>query len=137
MAEFWVVKNDFQRQQFVEFVEGELEAGRERSYEIYKETRTSAQNRALHAVFTRLAVALNEAGFEIKHPFAGFDIPWSQSSVKELLFKPIMREVTGKGSTTDLERKEVSECMNALLRGVDQKLGVYVAGLEGELDGQR
>jgi hypothetical protein len=137
MAQFWVVKNDFQLQQFLEFVEGELEAGRERSYEIYKETRTSAQNRALYAVFTRLAVALNDAGFEIKHPFAGFDIPWSKSSVKELLFNPIMKEVTGKGSTTELERRELSECMGALLRGVDQKLGVYVAGLEGELDGQR
>ncbi len=48
-----------------------------------------------------------------------------------------MKEVTGKGSTTELERKELSECMSALLRGVDQKFGVFVAGLEGELDGQR
>ena len=48
--EFWLVKNNFQRDQFVEYINSELEAGRERSYEIKKETRTSAQNRALYAV---------------------------------------------------------------------------------------
>jgi len=132
--EFWLVKNNFQRDQFVEYIDSELEAGRERSYEIKKETRTSAQNRALYAVLTRIATALNDSGHELKHPFAGFDIPWSKVSVKELLFNPIMREATSKKSSTELERKELSNCMDALLRGLDQKLGVYVAGLEGELD---
>ena len=134
MAEFWTVKNDFQAVQFIEYVEGELAAGRERSYEIKKETRTSAQNRALYAVLTRIATALNDSGHELKHPFAGFDIPWSKVSVKELLFNPIMKEATSKKSSTELERKELSNCMDALLRGLDQQLGVYVAGLEGELD---
>lgn len=134
MAEYWLVKNVFQLNQFIEYIKGELEAGRERSYEIKKETRTSAQNRALYAVCTRIAVALNDSGHELKHPFAGFDIPWSKESVKELLFNPIMREVAGKQSSTKLERKELSLCMDALLRGLDQQLGVYVAGLEGELD---
>ena len=134
MSEFWLVKNDFQAVQFIEYVEGELAAGRERSYEIKKENRTSAQNRALYAVLTRIATALNDSGHELKHPFAGFDIPYSKESVKELLFNPIMREVTGKQSSTKLERKELSLCMDALLRGLDQSLGVYVAGLEGELD---
>lgn len=134
MAEYWLVKNGFQLNQFIEYIEGELEAGRERSYEIKKETRTSAQNRALYAVLTRIATALNDSGHELKHPFAGFDIPWSKVSVKELLFNPIMKEATSKKSSTELDRKELSNCMDALLRGLDQQLGVYVAGLEGELD---
>jgi hypothetical protein len=46
-----------------------------------------------------------------------------------------MKSATGKGSTTELDRREISECMGALLRGVDQNLGVFVSGLEGELDG--
>ena len=132
--EFWVVKNKFQRDHFVNRVDSELEAGREITYALKKETRTNAQNRALHAVCMRIADALNDSGHELKHPFAGFDIPYSKESVKELLFKPIMREVTGKKSTRKLERKELSLCMDALLRGLDQQLGVYVAGLEGELD---
>lgn len=68
-----------------------------------KTTRTSAQNRALHLWFTQLAQALNEKNFDMRAVIRqDVNIEWSGATIKEYLFKPLLKARFGKKSTTQL-----------------------------------
>ena len=90
--------------------------------------RTEQQNKALHKGCELLADALNDAGYEMKAVLAvkAVDVPWTKESVKEVLFRPIMLAMTEKGSTTELDRVEVSQVWDVLQRHIGENFGVYV-----------
>ena len=71
--------------------------------------RTTQQNAALHVGFALLAECLNDAGYEMKAVLAAkaVDVPWTEASVKEVLYRPIMVAMLNKHSTTELDTKEV------------------------------
>ena len=62
-------------------------------------------------------------------------IPWSSESVKTFLWKPIQDAMFNKDSTTELDRKEVSEVYEVLNRHLGEKFGVTVGfpSIEDEL----
>ena len=70
--------------------------------------RTTRQNRALHLWFRMVAKALNEAGITWEQFFTRFDFEFSEHIVKENIWRPVQIGATGKESTTELERQEVS-----------------------------
>jgi hypothetical protein len=90
-------------------------------------TRTSRQNRAMHLFFARLVKALNDAGLDMKKVLKPeIDIPWSQTAVKEFLWKPLQLVITDKESTKDLNTDEVTVIYDALNRHLSNKFGVSV-----------
>ena len=141
MSETWVVRDQFMADMFCKFVQETIKAEKVYCYSIKKETRTSRQNRAMYAVFTRLATALNESGHMLKHPFADdLEVPWCKESIKSILFDPIMRNLKDEDgnpivSSTQMTGSQLSDTIGGLLMGIDMQLGVIVAGLEGQLDG--
>lgn len=81
--------------------------------------RSGAQNNALHKGFSLIADALNQAGLDMRAVLKPeVEIPWDTHSVKEYLYKPIMRLKTGKESTTELEKTsgEISEIWDIMMR---------------------
>lgn len=66
-----------------------------------RSVRTSLQNRALHKDCDLIAEKLNEAGIE-KHAFfkQGYFIPWTMESVKNDIFKQVMKAMYNKESNT-------------------------------------
>jgi hypothetical protein len=90
--------------------------------------RTPQQNKALHKGFELLADALNDAGYEMKEVLAAkaVDVPWNKDTVKEVLFRPIMTAMYEKGSTTELEKVEVSDVWDVLNRHLAENFGVSV-----------
>lgn len=89
--------------------------------------RTLTQNRALHKYCDMLADALNDAGYDMKKVIKQeVDIPWSQQSAKEFLWRPIQKAVTGIGSTTKPETSQYSAIYEVLNRHMSQKFGVSV-----------
>ena len=141
MSEMWIVKDKFMADMFCKFVHEAVSNECIYTYSIKKETRTNQQNRAMYAVFTRLATALNEHGYMLKHPFADdLEVPWCKESIKAVLFDPIMRNLKDQDgnpitSSSQLTGSQLSETIGGLLLGIDLQLGVIVAGLEGQLDG--
>ena len=89
---------------------------------------TRTQQNALHKGFELLATALNDAGYEMKEVLAAksVDVPWTKESVKEVLFKPIMSAMIQKGSTTEMNKVEVSEVWLVLQRHLAENFGVNV-----------
>lgn len=90
--------------------------------------RTDQQNKALHKGCELLAEALNDAGYEMKAVLAAktADVPWTGASVKEVLYRPIMRAMTTKVSTTEMNRVEVSQVWDVLNRHLGENFGVTV-----------
>lgn len=90
-------------------------------------TRTPPQNRALHLFCKLLAVALNEAGYDMRRTLKeGVDIPWSENTVKEHLWRPIQIAITGEHSTTKPTPAEYTKIYEVLSRHLGEKLGVHV-----------
>ena len=87
--------------------------------------RTLQQNRALHKYFTILASVLNSAGYDITKVIQ-VEIPWSATSVKELLWRPVMKQQINKNSTTKLTKEEVTQVYDTLNRALAQRCGVSV-----------
>lgn len=90
-------------------------------------TRTSKQNNALHKFLQDLADTLNEAGLDMKTVLKPeVDIPWSQNSAKEFLWRPIQQVMTGKDSTTEPTTKDYLAIQETLIRHLSSKFGVSV-----------
>ena len=89
--------------------------------------RTHKQQGAMEVFFRLIAEDLNAGGHTMRKMLKKeIEIEWSQPLVKKYLFKPIMKAVTGKTSTTQLDRKEVSEVAEVLSDHLAQKMGVVV-----------
>jgi hypothetical protein len=133
MSETWTVKDQNTCKFFVAYVEDQAEQGIDRVYKIQKADRTWRQNNTLHLLFRRMAEALNDAGFEIPHPFKpDLEIPYSEESVKELLYKPIITMYFKVDRSTDLDTEQLSESMTILVDAVNRNTGVYVHRPTGE-----
>ena len=126
--ERWLVKDKKQAEFFVRFVMQEAEAGRERYYTIVHANRTNKQNNTLHLLCRRMAEALNEAGFEIPHPFKpDLEIPYTETSIRELIYKPIIKAMFDADSSTTLTTSQFSEAMTTMVDAVCRNTGVNVS----------
>ena len=127
MSQSWTVKNKDTAKFFIAYVENQLEQGIDRVYTIEKADRTYRQNRTLHLLFRRMAEALNEGGFEIAHPFKpDLEIPWSEHSVKDLLYRPIITSYFKVERSSLLDTAQLSESMDILIDAVNRNTGIYV-----------
>ncbi len=69
--------------------------------------RTKAQNNALHKFCSQLAEMLNDMGLDIRTVLKPtYNMPWTTSSVKDHLWRPFQKSLTGKKSTTQLKKVE-------------------------------
>ena len=127
MSQTWTVKNQDTAKFFIAYIEDQVEQGIDRVYTIQKMDRTYRQNRTIHLLFRRMAEALNEAGFEISHPFKpDLEIPWSEESVKDLLYRPIITSYFKVARSSLLDTAQLSESMEILVDAVNRNTGVYV-----------
>lgn len=90
--------------------------------------RTSKQNDSLHRWFELVAKALNESGKSVqiilKHKL---DIDWTSDLVKELLWRTAQLAITGKKSTTRLDKtSEIDVIFEHLNRHLGEKFGIHV-----------
>ena len=88
--------------------------------------RTLPQNSALHLGLTMIATALNDAGLDMKKVLKPHvDIPWTTESAKNHLWRPIQKAMTGKTSTTELDKvSEINEIWDVIMRHLGEKYGV-------------
>ena len=87
--------------------------------------RTDQQRKALELWCKLLAGELNKAGLDQRKVLKpSIEIPWSQESVKEQLFKPILEAMTGHESSADAETGDYNKVYETLCRHLSDKLGV-------------
>jgi len=95
--------------------------------------RTLRQNRTAHLWFKHIADSLNETGMDMQVVLAKrAGIKWTETAVKECLFRVLMIAMTNKQSTTELTTKEFTEVTNMLrdFLARDYGLNVEVPSIE-------
>ena len=123
----WVVKNKDQAEAFSKWITKQERSGKEYTYTIKEMTRSELQNAALHAMFRRLAQALNDAGYDMRsEEIIKKDLPWTDYSIKEFLFKPMIAQLHNVKSTTKLTSEQLGEAVEALFRAIASRTGVTV-----------
>jgi len=89
--------------------------------------RTLQQNRALHKLFELLAEELTTAGLDMRRTLKPeIDIPWTGETVKEYLWRPVMKAQLLKESTTQLTTKDIDKVFETLNRHLGEKFGLHV-----------
>ena len=76
--------------------------------------RTLKQNNALHLWFEYIADSFNNVGQTMN--INGMEIApwWTKDLIKELSFKPVMKQLVGKDHTSDCEVDELCECIDIM-----------------------
>ena len=131
MGHRWTLHTSEQLANFDAFIQQAWLAGKKPTVEFCEGmtgTRTPTQNAALHLWLTQLAMALNEAGYDIKaFPWKeGVDLPWDQHAVKERLWRPVQEAMTGKESTMEASKTEYGDVYEALTRHLANILPGFV-----------
>jgi len=103
--------------------------GMERIEVITDKPRTGKQNNSMWKYCEQLAVALNDAGFDVRtFPWKdGLEIPFSKHTCMERFWRPVMDAMAGVDSTTDQSTKDVMAVYAAVDRAISTKTGVTVA----------
>jgi len=88
--------------------------------------RTLTQNKALHVFCSLLADALNDGGYDFRtFVKEGYAVPFTPDMVKDYIWRPIQKAVTGKESTTKPETHEYAKIYDSVnLKMVEY--GLYV-----------
>ncbi len=87
--------------------------------------RTLTQNRALHLFCQWLADTLNDAGLDMRKTLReDVDMPWTSTSVKEYLWRPVQLAMTDKQSTTEITTVEPTDIHAVLSRHLGSRLGI-------------
>lgn len=127
MPQYWDVTTPDQLQEFLEHVEARKYKG-ERVWVKFKEPenhRTLSQNAALHKWLTDVANTLNDAGYSVMTTLRhDAEIPWTQHSAKELLWRPVQVAMTGKESSTEPTKLEYPDISETIIRHLSERTGV-------------
>ena len=92
-----------------------------------KPVRTLTQNKAIHKYFSMLAESLNNAGLDVKKTMRqDIDIPWTETLVKELIWRGIQEAMFDVKSTAKLDTSQVSEIYEVINRHISSTFGVSV-----------
>ena len=123
----WLVDHKNKLEFFVNFATLALENGEHHLYSIKPAGRTEKQNNAMHLWFRQIAEKLNEGGYSATHPFNNqVEVPFTEVLVKEMLYKPIIKAMYDKKSTTGLSGRELSEAAEVLVRWLAEHKGLLV-----------
>jgi len=115
-------------EEHIAFIRAEWEKSKWLRVEIDNEQqRTGTQNKALHVFCHLLRVELNEKGLDIRKVLTHkIDIPWTDASVKEYLWKPTQETLTLKKSTTEANRIDYNLVYETINRYMSENFGIYV-----------
>ena len=92
-----------------------------------EELLTRKQQNSLHIYLRQVAQALNDAGYSIQEVLKNFtfELEWSETSVKEILWRIAQKKMLGKESTTKLSKqKEIDLVYEVMNRFLGEKLHI-------------
>jgi len=87
-------------------------------------TRTTAQNSALHLWFSQIAEELNSKHFDMRAIIRqDIEIEWTGYTIKEYLFKPLLRAKFGKKTTTKITTNEINDIFDIINKTIAERTG--------------
>ena len=125
--DFWHITNSDQLDSLITYLRDKPISEFGYLVQVKTGARTTKQNSSLWLYLTKLADALNESGMDqrkvLKESVA---IEWNKDSAAKYLWKPVQKAITGKVSTTQLDRAEIGEVYMALSKHLASKFGLLI-----------
>ena len=84
------------------------------------DTRTLAQNRSYHLWASMIASTLNSTGMTVPK-IIKLDTVWSSERIKELIFKPTIKALYNKKSSTQLKKNEFDGLIDTIIQAFASK----------------
>ena len=89
-------------------------------------SRTVQQNSALHKWFDLISNDLNGAGYTVlKTLRKDVELDWNPILFKELIWRPIQKALTKKGSSAELSSGELQIIWDTINRHLGEKFGIH------------
>ena len=97
--------------------------------EFRRPLRTPKQNKALHLYCEWLASELRDRNMPFVEQYLNneFERSWTMDLVKEKIFKPILKSISGKTSTARASTKEICDVADYIEKNLALKLGIDLA----------
>lgn len=125
MGQRWMVRNKFQAEEFCKFVMENQ--NKDFIYEIVHAQRTTNQNSAIHAYCDEVAKVMQARGMDMKTVVKdGVPIEPTMYMVKEYMWRPIQKALTGVESTAKINTMEVNDVYEHLSRLLAEKYSIDV-----------
>ena len=127
MSQHWDLSTSDARRVFLEVVVGMVMAGKAPVVEFVDDdgARTKLQNSAMHLWFEMCAQTFNDAGIDLRHAIREeVELPVTQNSFKEYIWRPLQKVLTGEHSTTKPSRKDYPLISETIIRHYAQKHGL-------------
>ena len=108
----------------IDYVIGKLKLhGKVIDVENVKESISSQQMKALHLYFTHLAQELNDKHFDMRAIIRqDVEIEWTPYTIKEYLFRPLMKVKYGKTSVKQLfKNKEIDSLVDIITKLIAER----------------
>lgn len=120
------LNTDEQVKHFMALISHMRLAGKDVTVEFVKAgTRTPTQNAALHLWMRQVAECLNDAGYDVRTVIKeDVEIPWTEDAVKEYLWRPVQKALTGNESTASCKKLEYSDIYDTIVRHLASRFGI-------------
>ena len=84
--------------------------------------RTVKQNASLHLWLRMVADCLNDAGLDMKKTLQpSIDIPWTEETAKNHLWKPVQEAMTGNDSTAEATTTDYDKVCQTITRHLSER----------------
>lgn len=103
----------------------ELMDGKDITISVETNTRTTRQNSALHLWFELVAQEMEDSGCDLRTTIKT-EITPTAYMVKELMWKPIQKKLTGKESTSELDTDEISKIYKIMSEAMARSLKINI-----------
>ena len=82
--------------------------------------RTIQQNKLIHVFCKNVSDSLNNSGLYLNDVIR-YETQWSMQKAKDLIFRPVMKQLYDKDSTTKLDKKELNDIFDSVIKALASK----------------
>ena len=124
-GEGWYIRNETHRKALLAYIE--QNKNKDICFKVVQPTRTMKQNNGIHAYCGEVAKQMEARGLDMKTVLKeGVPISPTKELIKEYMWKPIQKALTGKESTTAITKKQVNEVYEYLSKLLAEKYDINV-----------
>ena len=124
-GEGWHIRTPEQRQALIEYIEANSNS--EIVFKVIRPNRTTRQNNALHAYLREIAEQMNARGMDMRQVLKPtVEIAPTMQLIKDYMWRPIQKILTGKESTEQLTTTEVDKVYQEMSKHLAANLDIQV-----------
>lgn len=88
---------------------------------------TRQQQKSLHLLFRQLSDELNQQGMTVKKTLReDFDVMWSETLFKEIIWRKLQKAMFGTKSTRELDSEQINKIFDVINKHFGENLKIHI-----------